>query len=131
MSRTPQPHASSEPFHVRVTGQNFRWHIRYPGPDRSLDTDDDLIGQRHLHLPSESEIRLELCSDDYVYSMYLPEYELVEIAFPGHPFLVELTTESPGTSRLMGSQMCGYTHDELLGDLVVLSPSNLAQAINR
>ena len=127
----PRSRAPGPPFHVRVTGRDFRWHIRYPGPDGILDTADDPTGQRHLHLPADSDVRLELCSDDYVYSLYLPQYEMVEMAFPGRPFLVELATASPGTSRLMGSQMCGYTHEELLGDLIVQRPAELSQAINR
>jgi cytochrome c oxidase subunit 2 len=123
--------ASSEPLRVRVTGHDFTWQLRYPGPDRSLDTPDDFLTQRHLHLPMETDIELELRSDDFVYSLYLPDYELVEMAFPGRPFLLEFSTGSVGTSRLLGSQMCGYTHDELLGDIVVSGPADYRQAINR
>ena len=116
-----QPQTPNEPLRVRVTGHDFRWHLRYPGPDRELDTNDDILARRHLHLPMHTPVELELRSDDYVYSLYLPEYELVEMAFPGRPFVVEISTDSAGTSRLLGSQMCGFTHPELLGDLVVQS----------
>ncbi len=107
-----------------MTGHDFKWHLRYPGPDRKLDTSDDVLAERHLHLPAETDVQLELCSNDFVYSMYLPEYELVEMAFPGRPFVVEIATESPDTSRLLGSQMCGFTHEELLGNLVVQTPDD-------
>ncbi len=119
-----QPRTPSEPLRVRVTGHDFTWHLRYPGPDRELDTDDDILARRHLHLPMQTPVELELCSDDYVYSLYLPDYELVEMAFPGRPFVVEISTDFAGTSRLLGSQMCGFTHEQLLGDLVVQSPED-------
>ncbi|TDJ54837.1 MAG: hypothetical protein E2O40_06745 [Planctomycetota bacterium] len=114
----------SEPLRVRVTGRDFKWHLRYPGPDRRLDTADDVFAQRHLHLPMNADIELELRSADFVYSLYLPDYELVEMAFPGRPYVVEFTTWSEGTSRLLGSQMCGFTHEQLLGDLVVQTPAD-------
>ena len=52
------------------------------------------------------------------------EYELVEMAFPGRPFVVEIATDSPETSKLLGTQMCGFTHEDLLGNLVVQTPDD-------
>ena len=118
------PEVSGEPLRVRVTGHEFRWRLRYPGPDRSLDTPDDFLTQRHLHLPMETDIQMELCSDDFVYSLYLPDYELVEMAFPGRPYLMQISTGSAGTSGFLGSQMCGFTHEDLLGELVVMNPTD-------
>ncbi len=116
---------------VRVTGHDFKWHLRYPGPDRELDTDDDVLAQRHLHLPSETDVELELRSDDFVYSLYLPDYELVEMAFPGRPLVVEIATYAAGKSRMLGSQMCGFTHEELLGDVVVQNPEDFQRWTGR
>ena len=39
---------------------------------------------------------MELCSDDFVYTLYLPDYELVEMAFPGRPYLMTFNTGSAG-----------------------------------
>ena len=104
---------------LRITGKDFRWHILYPGPDAVLDTADDIADQRHLHLPARRDIAIDLRSDDYVYSLHLPDLEVTELAVPGKPYLLQFQTENPGHYRLMGSQLCGYTHPELLGDLVV------------
>ncbi len=122
---TPSPtQAPHEPLRVRVTAQDFQWHHRYPGADRRLDTPDDLLTRRHLHLPTDTEIQIELCSDDFVYTLYLPDYELVEMAFPGRPYLMKISTRSAGTSGFLGSQMCGFTHEDLLGELVVMNPTD-------
>ena len=112
------------PLRVRVTAQNFQWHLRYPGPDRRLDTPDDVLAEQHLHVPTDTEIQVELCSGDFVYTLYLPDYELVEMAFPGRPYLMKFNTGSAGTSGFLGSQMCGFTHEDLLADLVVLDPDD-------
>ncbi|MCH7816402.1 MAG: hypothetical protein IIC60_07520 [Proteobacteria bacterium] len=53
-----------EPLRVRMTGRDFKWHLRYPGPDRQLDTADDVLAQRHLHVPTDTAVEIELRSDD-------------------------------------------------------------------
>ena len=111
--------AAQPPLTLRITGSDFRWHIVYPGPDGLLDTPDDVATQRHLHLPAHRAIAIDLRSDDYVYSLHLPDLDVTELAVPGKPYLLQFDTENPGHYRLMGSQLCGYTHPELLGDLVV------------
>ncbi len=114
-----------------MTGHDFTWQLRYPGPDREFDTDDDVLAQQHLHLPAGTAVELDLRSDDFVYSLYLPEYELIEMAFPGRPLIVEITTYSAGTSKLRGSQMCGFTHKALLGDVVVQTPEDFRRWTQR
>jgi heme/copper-type cytochrome/quinol oxidase subunit 2 len=106
---------------VRITGHEFRWHIQYPGPDGQFDTPDDLHTERHLHLPENAPTTLELLSKDYVYSPYLPHVELLEITLPGQKFTMEFDAGVPGKFELLGTQMCGYAHPNLLGDLVVHS----------
>ncbi|HET9481584.1 MAG TPA: hypothetical protein VFP98_07510 [Candidatus Polarisedimenticolia bacterium] len=113
---------AAAPFEVRVTGRDFRWHILYPGPDGRLDTPDDLRALQHLHLPARTKIELDLRSDDYVYGLNLPDLDAADLAVPGRPFVMEFRTEGPGTYRLLGNQMCGGRHPELIGDLVVLTP---------
>jgi cytochrome c oxidase subunit 2 len=109
---------------MRVVADNFRWHLRYSGPDGKLDTTDDVLMQRHLHLPANTEISIDLQSKDYVYSFYLPHIALMEVAIPNMPFNLKFETGSSGTFELLGSQMCGYTHPNLLADVVIHAPAN-------
>jgi len=117
-SRDPQ-----RPLELRVTGDEFRWRIRYPGPDDRLDTPDDVEAWRHLYLPARTEIVIDLCSADYVYTFYVPAFDIMEAAVPKVPFEIDFETGPPGRFDLLGSQMCSYTHTELLGDTVVLPPA--------
>lgn len=119
---TGAPAGSSEPLDVRITGANYQWIIRYAGEDRRLDTADDVETRRNLRLPALSTIRLELASDDYVYSFHLPALDISDLAVPRRPFRLQFETESPGTSRLIGGEMCGFRHPELMGDLIVQRP---------
>ena len=108
-------------YQVRVTGDEFRWQIRHPGPDARLDTADDRITQQHLELPARRRVALDLRSNDYVYSLYLPQIPVLEVAVPGDPVIIDFETGEERVLELLGNQMCGYTHPELLGELRVLS----------
>ena len=106
-------------FPVRVTGEDFRWQIRYPGPDGVLDSDDDRFGERHLEVPARSTVHLDLRSTDFVYSFYLPDVPVLEVALPGQPVVISFPVGEEQTLELLGNQMCGYTHPELLGEVRV------------
>ena len=62
---------------------------------------------------------MDLRSDDYAYNFHLPQLDVIEVALPGEPYELSVRTESPGTLELRGGQMCGFSHPELIGDLVV------------
>jgi len=56
--------------------------------------------------------------------MYLPHLNLLEATIPGRKFTMEFDAGTPGTYELYGSQMCGYTHPNLIGNLVVHTRSD-------
>ncbi len=109
------------PLTVRITGHEFEWHIRYPGPDGRLDTPDDIETRRHLHVPADTRVTLALHSRDYVYSLFLPHADLLEVAVPDRRFTLQFETGEAGKFELLGSQMCGFAHPNLIGELVVHS----------
>ena len=95
---------------------------RRSGPDARFDTADDILARRHLHVPARTAVVIDLRSEDYVYTFHLPHFDLIEAAIPDMRSQLEFETESPGISELLGSQMCGYAHPQLLGDVVVHTP---------
>ncbi len=109
------------PYTVRITGQRFRWLIRHPGGDGQLDTDDDIVSRRDLHLPADTPIHIFLASEDYLYTLELPKFGVKEIAVPELSFSMSFETSAPGQSALLGDQMCGYQHPDLLAKLEVMS----------
>ena len=112
------------PFVIEVTGRDFQWHLRYPGDDGKLHTGDDLAALRHIRVPTDSRVRLELRSDDYLYQLAFPDFRLKEIAVPDLEFALEFDSGAAGTFELRGDQFCGYAHPDLMGELVVLSEND-------
>ena len=108
-----------EPYRIDVTGRDYQWHVDYPGPDGESGTDDDVRSLRNIHIPLNTKIVLKLHSKDYIYSLALPEYDLREIAVPQLEFELKLRASAPGRFELRGNQMCGYSHPQLLGHLIV------------
>lgn len=124
---TPAPAAGEDlprSVALRVTGHDFKWYIRYAGLDGELDTKDDVVSQRHLDLPANAEVTVDLQSRDYVYSFFVPEVDLIEAAVPEIPIEIGFETDTPGTLQLRGSQMCGFAHPELLGRVAVHARSD-------
>ena len=104
---------------IEVTGDEFNWYFRYPGPDGVLDTSDDRHSVQDLFLPDNSKVNLKLKSNDYVYSFALPELGLEEIAVPGLSFELQFHTGDEQTLLLRGDQFCGFSHETLIGKVYV------------
>ena len=104
---------------VEVTGDEFNWYFRYPGPDGELGTSDDRHSVQDLYLPVNSVVHLDLKSNDYVYTFALPDLDLQEIAVPGLDFGLQFSTNDEQTMQLLGDQMCGFAHETLIGKVYV------------
>lgn len=115
-----------ETLEVSVTGDDYRWHLRYPGADGVLGTSDDLAAMRDVRVPANAHVVLHLHSRDYVYMLRLPHYGLAEIAVPRQEFSLELDSGPPGAHELRGDQFCGFTHPQLIGTLHVDTDADFA-----
>ena len=104
---------------IEVVGSEYQWEVHYPGPDGKLGTDDDEIGRRDVHVPSGTRARIHLRSRDYVYGFALPELGLKEVAIPELEFSLDVPPTQAQVTELRGNQMCGYTHPDLIGRLIV------------
>ena len=90
---------------IEVTGYQFAWHLRYPGPDGALgERDYRMITARNplgqdwsdtknlddLHadeivLPVGKKVRVRVTSRDVLHSFYLPHFRVKMDAVPGLP----------------------------------------------
>ena len=110
-----------ESLEIEVTGDDFQWHIRYAGPDGRLNTPDDVQSIRNVHLPIHVTAKIQLKSKDYLYSFSLPHQGLKQLAVPDLVFPLEFKVKSLGSFPLLGDQLCGYAHPDLMGELIVQS----------
>ena len=123
--------ATLRPLHIEITGRDYQWLVHYPGADGKLGTPDDRYTRRHVNLPANVPARIDLKSDDYLYTLALPRWDKKEIAVPDMTFSIHLQADETGTYELRGDQMCGYAHPQLLGRLVVQSPEEFIAWMNR
>ncbi|HEY8783158.1 MAG TPA: cytochrome c oxidase subunit II [Mucilaginibacter sp.] len=104
-------------INIDITGHQFAWELRYPGPDGKLGavnytlyTSLNLLGIDYkdrnsfddlkadtLVLPVNKPIRLNIHSQDVIHSVYLPHFRVQLNAVPGLPtffkFIPTITTE--------------------------------------
>lgn len=135
------PHA----LQVEVTGQQFQWYFRYPGPDHTfgrtrpelvsapagnplgLDPADphsaDDIVSSVLTLPAGHEADLGIRSIDVIHGFFIPGMRVKQNAVPGMEMHIHFTPTTPGDYPILCSQICGLGHARMQAHLNVVSNS--------
>lgn len=134
--------ASLEAMQLEVTGMQFAWYFRYPGPDATFGilhpqladaaagnpvgidladphSKDDLVTSE-LVLPAGREIDLTLRALDVIHGLSIPELRLKQNAVPGEPIHIHFTAIRPGTYAILCTQLCGLGHYRMNANLRVL-----------
>jgi heme/copper-type cytochrome/quinol oxidase subunit 2 len=111
------------PIKVRVVGHDFFWRFRFPGPDQLFDTDDDATVEKELHLPADRDVVFLVSSDDYVYTMSIPDLGIRQIAVPELIFPLEFRVAEERSFNITADPLCGvrWLHDDYMGRVTVQS----------
>jgi len=147
-SSKPEP-MSSNPFEVRVIGEQFAWNVHYPGPDGKfgrtnvklvtstnpvgLDmsdpaAQDDVMALNQLHLPVNRQALIHISSKDVIHSFKLPVMRVEQDAIPGSDVpihFVPVRTTNGDTWEIACAQLCGLGHYRMRGQLVVNTQQDL------
>lgn len=107
---------------VRVDGRQWAWDLTNPGPDRVLDTKDDITLLNELHVPAGEVVRFELRSRDTLHSLWVPELRLKQDAVPGRTFRGWFEATRPGEYGILCAELCGVAHGIMKGKLIVHEP---------
>ena len=140
--------ASLTALQVEVTGMQFAWYIRYPGPDATfgrttptlvepgagnplgLDPTDphatDDIVTSELVLPNNREADLALQAQDVIHGFAIPELRVKQNAVPGQTTQIHFTPTRTGTYAILCTQLCGSGHYRMQANLRVLTPEAFA-----
>jgi cytochrome c oxidase subunit 2 len=137
MLAAPPPNA----LEVEVTGQQFQWNFRYPGPDGvfgrtkpelisdnnplGLDpTDpaskDDIVVQDDLYLPVNQPVVLLIRSKDVIHSFFLPNFRVKQDAVPGMTVSSWFIPTQVGDFDIACAQFCGLGHYTMHGTIHIL-----------
>jgi cytochrome c oxidase subunit 2 len=130
---------------VEVTGMQFAWYFRYPGPDGKfgatkpelidasaggeaaigLDTSDaaskDDVVTGTMYVPVNREVELILRAQDVIHSFFVPAMRFKQDAVPGLAIHMHFTPITTGDFEIACSQLCGMGHYKMHGMLKVVS----------
>ncbi len=136
--------ASLTALQIEVTGVQFAWYFRYPGPDATFgatrpqlvapgegnplgldptdpnSADDEVTSE--LVLPVNREVDLRLNAQDVIHGLSIPELRLKQNAVPGQTIHVHFTPTTPGTYAILCTQLCGLGHYRMNATLRILPP---------
>lgn len=125
---------------VEVTGRQFFWYIRYPGPDgRFGRTDprfvspsnplgidpsdpagkDDVVVVNELHVVTGRPVVVRVRSLDVIHSFFLPNFRVKQDAVPGRTIQIWFTPDRTGTYQIACAQLCGVGHYTMRGNITV------------
>jgi cytochrome c oxidase subunit 2 len=144
--------APADAYVVEVTGQQFAWNVRYPGPDGvfgktdyklvdpsglnfiGLDRSDpaakdDIVLQNQLFLPEGRPVRVRLRSLDVIHSFFLPNFRVKQDAIPGMTVETWFIPKEAGTYEIACAEHCGLGHYRMRGSLTVMPPGDLEAKI--
>jgi cytochrome c oxidase subunit 2 len=133
---------------VEVTGEQFTWNVRYPGPDGEfgrtepalISTDnalgidgtdpasaDDIQELALIYVPVNRAVLVKLRSKDVLHSFYLPNHRIKQDAVPGMTIDVWFTPTQEGEFELACAELCGFGHYQMRGFLNVVSQQEFDQ----
>lgn len=130
---------------VEVTGQQFAWNFRYPGPDGQfgrtdprlvndaagnplgLDYDDpaaqDDIVTPIMAVPVNQQVELILRTKDVTHSFFVRELRFKQDTVPGMVMRLHFTATQTGDYEIACAELCGLGHHRMRTSLQVLSPA--------
>ncbi|MFB3917678.1 MAG: cytochrome c oxidase subunit II [Terriglobales bacterium] len=140
--------AKSGAVPVEVTGLQFQWYFRYPGPDGKygrtrpelidpsmggagavgLDSDDpaskDDVVTNTMYLPVGREVDLSLRAEDVIHSFFVPAMRFKQDAVPGLMIHMHFTPDKIGEYEIACAELCGLGHYRMHGVLRVVSQAD-------
>ncbi len=109
---------------IQVTGEQFAWNIRYPGPDGKFGTADDILTLNQLHFPVGQPVVAELTSKDVIHSFFLPEFRVKQDAVPGMKTKIWFEALRVGHWEIACAELCGLGHFRMKGFVTVDTPED-------
>lgn len=134
---------------VEVTGQQFAWNVRYPGPDGILGrTDSKLASQENptgvdpndpasaddvrilnnIVFVKDRPVRVQVRSMDVLHSFFLPHFRVKQDAVPGMTIQTWFTprelTDPARPLEIACAEHCGLGHYRMKGQVYVVNAAD-------
>jgi cytochrome c oxidase subunit 2 len=95
---------------VRVVSQQWAWTFVHPGPDKTLDTADDITTINELHVQTDTFYHFLLESKDVLHNFSVPVFRLKQDAVPGRVITGWFKAEKTGEWDIQCAEICGIGH---------------------
>ncbi|MEW6731165.1 MAG: cytochrome c oxidase subunit II [Acidobacteriota bacterium] len=124
--------APADAIQIEVTGQQFAWSFRYPGPDGKFgetkpelikDPDnlvgidpndpagkDDIQNGGRMVVPVNRPVKLILRSKDVTHNFFVPQLRFKQDTVPGMKINVHFIANKVGEYEIACSELCGLGH---------------------
>ncbi|MDB4969863.1 MAG: cytochrome c oxidase subunit [Myxococcales bacterium] len=120
------PRADEHPVEIEIWAQQWSWNARYPGPDGTFNTPDDIVTLNDVHVPLNRPVVLHLRSKDVVHSFYLPNFRIKQDVLPSVETRLWFQASAAGVYEIGCAQHCGASHYRMRGLLTAEPPADFA-----
>jgi cytochrome c oxidase subunit II len=103
---------------IHVVAKQWMWRIQHPSGAREID---------ELHIPSETNVRLAMTSQDVIHDLYLPVLRLKQDILPDRYTYLWFKPNKTGIFHFTCAEFCGTDHSVMAGRLVIMSPQDYAR----
>jgi cytochrome c oxidase subunit 2 len=111
-----------QPPLARVKARQFGWQFQYAGYDRLLDTPDDIVTETVFVIPRDTEIVVEIESEDVLHSFFMPNLRVKQDIVPGMLQYCWFKAKKTGQYDIACAELCGWGHYKMRGRMTVLEP---------
>jgi cytochrome c oxidase subunit 2 len=111
---------------VRVVAQQWAWSFVHPGPDKVLDTADDIRTVDELHVKANTLYHFKLEARDVLHSFSVPVFRLKQDAIPGRVISGWFEPTKTGTYDIQCAEICGIGHALMPARIVIETPEQHA-----
>ncbi len=102
-------------INVYVLAKQWMWKFQHMDGQREIN---------ELHVPVNERIKLIMTSQDVIHSFYVPDFRIKMDVLPGRYRTLWFQATKPGTYHLFCAEYCGAGHSRMVGQVVVMSPTD-------
>jgi cytochrome c oxidase subunit 2 len=100
---------------VWVVGKQWMWKLQHQEGKREIN---------QLHVPLRRPVELIMTSEDVIHSFYIPAFRIKQDVLPGRYTTLWFEATKAGTYHLFCAEYCGTEHSGMIGQIVVMEPSD-------